>query len=392
VDENISPSENADESNPTLQATDQESTSKAEIEESPKSCMRKVWTLFVKFLNDNSFVVEIIAVIILAYIYPPLGAEYLAPQVTASWIAVVLIFVLSGLGLKTEELKKAFQRLRFNAFVQMFNFLVTSSIVFGVSRFLIAVNALPQALADGMVIGACLPMTINMVIVLTKSSGGDEAAAVFSAAFGNLIGVFLTPVMILGYLGVQGDIELLNVFFKLALKVVVPVFVGQLLQKFVPPVVAFVKKYKPKFKQFQQWSLVFIVYTVFCKTFRGDNQTGKAGIGSAFAMIAIQFVLLCFVMTLAWFTLKLFFRNEPELRVMGLYGCTHKTVAMGIPMITAIYEGNPNLGLYTLPLLVWHPTQLVIGSALAPKLVKFVESERERLKTEEPGEVPEPEV
>jgi len=299
---------------------------------------------------------------------------------------------LSGLGLKTEELKKAFQRLRFNAFVQMFNFLVTSSIVFGVSRFLIAVNALPQALADGMVIGACLPMTINMVIVLTKSSGGDEAAAVFSAAFGNLIGVFLTPVMILGYLGVQGDIELLNVFFKLALKVVVPVFVGQLLQKFVPPVVAFVKKYKPKFKQFQQWSLVFIVYTVFCKTFRGDNQTGKAGIGSAFAMIAIQFVLLCFVMTLAWFTLKLFFRNEPELRVMGLYGCTHKTVAMGIPMITAIYEGNPNLGLYTLPLLVWHPTQLVIGSALAPKLVKFVESERERLKTEEPGEVPEPEV
>jgi len=97
-------------------------------------------------------------------------------------------------------------------------------------------------------------------------------------------------------------------------------------------------------------------------------------------------------MTLAWFTLKLFFRNEPELRVMGLYGCTHKTVAMGIPMITAIYEGNPNLGLYTLPLLVWHPTQLVIGSALAPKLVKFVESERERLKTEEPGEVPEPEV
>jgi len=92
VDENISPSENADESNPALQATDQESTSKAEIEESPKSCMRKVWTLFVKFLNDNSFVVEIIAVIILAYIYPPLGAEYLAPQVTASWIAVVLIF------------------------------------------------------------------------------------------------------------------------------------------------------------------------------------------------------------------------------------------------------------------------------------------------------------
>jgi len=46
---------------------------------------------------------------------------------------------------------------------------------------------------------------------------------------------------------------------------------------------------------------------------------------------------------------------------------------MGVPLITAIYEGGSQpLGLYLLPLLVWHPSQLVIGSFLAPRLLKWV--------------------
>ena len=82
-------------------------------------------------------------------------------------------------------------------------------------------------------------------------------------------------------------------------------------------------------------------------------------------------------MIIAWFGLKLCFPKQPELRVMGLFGCTHKTVAMGVPLIGAMYENNPNVGLYTLPLLIWHPMQLVLGSALVPKLKAFVEREVE---------------
>jgi len=79
---------------------------------------------------------------------------------------------------------------------------------------------------------------------------------------------------------------------------------------------------------------------------------------------------------------------------MGLFGCTHKTVAMGVPLINAIFDDNPNLGLYTLPLLIWHPLQLVIGSFLVPRLNRFVNSEKERLeknmeKNEEENGLPE---
>lgn len=344
-----------------------------------KPCYKRAWKRWRRIYAANSFLILVVCAILLALAYPPLGAVYLAPQITATWIAVIFIFVLAGLGLRTSELSKALSNIWFNTVVQCFNFFVVSSVVFGVSRFLISVGALARALADGMVIGTSVPMTINMVLVLTKSSGGDEASAVFNAAFGNLIGVFLTPVLILAYLGVSGDIDLVSVFYKLGLRVILPIAVGQLLQKFSKAVVNFVKKYKKYFKQAQEYCLVFIIYTVFCRTFLEGSEAKAADI---FIMIAIQFALLCSFMVLAWYLMKLLFRNRPKLRVMGLYGCTHKTVAMGVPLINAIYESNPNVGLYTLPLLIWHPMQLVIGSALAPRIANWVEREEDRLEGE----------
>jgi sodium/bile acid cotransporter 7 len=48
------------------------------------------------------------------------------------------------MGIKTEEFSKAFTRFYFNCFLQFFNFGVVSIIVYGFSRFMLSVNALPQ--------------------------------------------------------------------------------------------------------------------------------------------------------------------------------------------------------------------------------------------------------
>jgi sodium/bile acid cotransporter 7 len=84
-------------------------------------------------------------------------------------------------------------------------------------------------------------------------------------------------------------------------------------------------------------------------------------------------------MTIGWFLFKSIFKNEPRLVVMGFIGSHHKTVAMGIPLIKAIYSGDPKMGLYILPLLLWHPIQLLVGSALVPKLSQWVEKEELRI-------------
>ena len=72
---------------------------------------RRVINRCTQFYWDNEFLILIVFVILVAKAYPPLGAIYLAPQITATWIAVMFIFLLAGLGLKTEEFSKAFTRI-----------------------------------------------------------------------------------------------------------------------------------------------------------------------------------------------------------------------------------------------------------------------------------------
>ncbi len=103
-------------------------------------------------------------------------------------------------------------------------------------------------------------------------------------------------------------------------------------------------------------------------------------------MIAMVFLILILLMALAWYSLKLLFRDKPKLRVMGLFGCTQKTVAVGVPLIQALYQHDPLIGVYTLPILVWHPMQLFIGSWLAPYLASFVARETQRLEAEQTGQ------
>jgi len=371
--------------NENIAATTESASQPQQSSQPPQLPLHKrIFKKWREIYAKHSFLILVVCAILIAYAYPPLGAIYLAPQITATWIAVMFIFILAGMGIKTEEFAKAFQRFYFNAFLQLFNFGAVSGIVFGFSRLMLLGKVLPQSLADGMTICASLPITVNMVLVLTKSAGGDEAAAIFNAAFGNLVGVFLSPALILMYLGVSGQVDLGSVFFSLGLRVVLPIFIGQCLQKFVPPAQAFVKKYKKYFKKAQEYCLVFIVYTVFCKTFLEGSD---ASAGDIFIMIAMQFVMLTIVMALAWISLNILFRNEPKLVAMGLFGCTHKTVAMGVPLINAIYEDNPLVGLYTLPLLIWHPMQLVLGTAVAPRVAAYVKKrEMELMQNQEQQE------
>lgn len=218
---------------------------------------------FCKFFHAYEFPILILIAICLAKAYPPLGAEYLAPDITAKWIAVIIIFFLSGLGLKTSDFIKVILRLRllpFNAFVQIFNFLVVSAAVFGGAQVLKKTGLLHPAMISGLIICSCLPMSINVGIVLTAKAGGDEAAAVLHSAVGNTMGVFLAPSLILLYLpSVAADVDFLMVILSLMYRVLVPFIVGQLVQKLCAPVYDFFIKHRPKFKKVPEVLLTFIV-------------------------------------------------------------------------------------------------------------------------------------
>ena len=161
--------------------------------------------------------------------------------------------------------------IKFHIFLQVFNLGVVPLVIFGASRLLLHLDWLTKDFADGLVIMASLPTTVNMVIVLTTSSGGDEACALLNAAMGNFLGVFATPALITGYLGKSGHVHFLTIVLSLCYRVLIPTIFGQLLRSNVTAVNEFATNNKPLFAKLSEYCLVFIVYTVFCKTFESSD-------------------------------------------------------------------------------------------------------------------------
>jgi solute carrier family 10 (sodium/bile acid cotransporter), member 7 len=362
--------------------------------------------------TTHEFLLLIVGAIVLSKVFPQFGVQYLHPKITADYIAVLFIFLLSGLGLQTCELQKAiYTNFYFNMTIQCFSFFFVSGYVYVVSHYVLYRYHIIQNrhLCDGMIICSCLAMAINSVIVINKSSRGDDAAALFNCAFGNLLGVFLSPFLILLYIGIQGTMDLVDIFFEISVRVLLPVLVGLVLQRSVYVQERILSKYKPIFKQLQQYCLAFIVYTVFCATFvpkdpkqEQQQQHRQHSLSSSssssdemvlstmdvLTFAACQITILISIMIMAWFLSRYLFPQEPQLRVMGFVGCTSKTIAVGVPLIHAMYASttttSPELvALYTLPLLIHHPTQLIIGTLLAPYLADFVDRELLRLEQQQ---------
>ena len=58
------------------------------------SFVARFWKDWGPFFVDNEFALTVIAAILLARAYPPLGSTYLQPDITANWIAVIFIFCM----------------------------------------------------------------------------------------------------------------------------------------------------------------------------------------------------------------------------------------------------------------------------------------------------------
>ena len=58
--------------------------------------------------------------------------------------------------------------------------------------------------------------------------------------------------------------------------------------------------------------------------------------------------------------------------IKGLFSSTHKTLALGIPLINDMFVGRSDIGLLSIPLLMYHPVSLTLGSLLSPYLKQYI--------------------
>ncbi|MFV1241625.1 bile acid:sodium symporter, partial [Klebsiella pneumoniae] len=99
----------------------------------------------------------------------------------------------------------------------------------GVGLHLAIPGALPQPLWMGILFLCALPSTVQSAIAFTSIARGNVAVAVCAAAFSNLFGVIVTPVLAGLLLGTQAGISLDQVG-RIALELLLPFVAGHLLR------------------------------------------------------------------------------------------------------------------------------------------------------------------
>ncbi len=218
--------------------------------EKPVSPGDKIRTMVQK----NSFLLGMAFAVLFARLFPSLGVNggMLRPELFIGKFGVACIFLLSGVSLELSELKEAITNVKLNSLVQLgsflaWPFLVGVPLVETIKK--LTPNLLPKPLLDGLIILTCLPTTVNMVrkhkpcffykllistaeptlifcfqcVLLTGRAGGNVASALANAVFGNLLGIFVTPALLMYFFGTMIELPFLKMVLKLCNKVLFPV-------------------------------------------------------------------------------------------------------------------------------------------------------------------------
>ena len=331
-----------------------------------------------QFANKNFFLLGMVVSLTLARLFPSLGntGGVLRPELFIGKFGVSLVFLVSGLSLELSQLTKAASRYKLNGLTQLMTFTAWPFLVGIPMKALFSspplAGALPSALVDGLLILTCLPTTVNMCVILTAAASGNTAVALSNAIFSNLGGIFLTPALLFRFFGASIQLPFLEMLARMCTKVLLPVTIGQCLRS--TPAKQLYHSNSKFFKRLQEVVLLGILWNAFCTAI--SNSLGPE-IQHGFLLLVVLIIMhsLSLGALFKFFSLPALKFSRDDV-IAAMFCSSQKTLAFGLPLINTVFEGNPNVAAYCAPLMMLHPLQLTIGSALVPQLVKYVSQKK----------------
>ncbi|KAJ8656204.1 hypothetical protein O0I10_007998 [Lichtheimia ornata] len=362
-----------------------------------KQYMKRIRAVAISYFIKYWFLLGLGLMIGLAWRFPDLGKTHglIQAQYTVKWGCVIIIFLLSGLGLDVRVMFKTFLQWRLHLVVQAINFLAMPFLMYGIVLIFITSGAsLNTDVYKGWMIALSTSTTVSSNVVMTRNAKGNDGAALFNAALGNVMGIFACPALMSVFQQdprvfppgtPRGNPDYLNVLKTLGFTVLLPLVVGQIIRFYFPDPIKKTAA-KLRFPIINNIALLFLVWSVFC-----DGVASHAfDHMSAVDIVAMIFVdifmylfgcgLCLFVARVPWpfayeprWIKKWRFSRQDSVAIM--YCGATKTVSMGIPLINVIYSSSSYgvVGVLSLPLLMYHVMQLFLGNVQVQMLKNWIQ-------------------
>ena len=314
----------------------------------------------LKRLFTDWFLCGMLLATFLAYVFPKFGSS--GGAMHAEWvinIGVFLVFFLHGVNLSSEQISHGLKNIRLHMMVQGFTFIVFPLIWLIADKLL--GSHIPPLLMLGFFYLCALPSTISSSVALTGSAGGNVPAAILNASLSSVLGIFLTPLLVSFVVGSgAGGIDLGSTLLDLCAMLLLPLVLGQLVR---PWLGRFFARHKRYTNIVDKLVILLLVYAAFCNSMVSGmwQQQGTSVILSALGGSAILLAIILWLTTRTARALKF---STPD-EIAAVFCASKKSLAAGAPMAALIFGANPGLGLILLPIMIYHPLQLIVCSVMA---------------------------
>ena len=306
----------------------------------------------------DRFTVLLFVMVILASFFPVYGksAEIFGVITTA---AIAILFFLHGAKLSREAVIEGVMHWKMHALVFTFTFALFP--VLGLLAKPILVPMLGQELYWGFLFMCFLPSTVQSSIAFTSVAQGNVAGAICSASFSNLIGMFITPVLVSFFILGQSDhgFDPTASIIQITLLLLIPFILGQIFRPYVLP---YMQKMPSIVKAFDQGSILMVVYGAFSSAVVAGLWHQVSG-KTLILLIIVCSVLLTLIMLLTLYIPRWMGFNRADQKAIFFCG-SKKTLASGVPMAQILFIGQP-LGMIVLPIMIFHQIQLMVCGVIA---------------------------
>jgi sodium/bile acid cotransporter 7 len=324
----------------------------------------------IKGLLPDTYVLAILATVVLASLLPCRDEAAHWFDVTTD-VLITLLFFLHGAKLSREAVIQGLGHWRLHLLVLASTFVLFP--VLGLIGRAATAPLLEPSLAAGLLFMALLPSTVQSSIAFTAVARGNVAAAVCAASASNLLGIFITPVLVhlcmpdLASEGHGGGA--LKQVQAIALQLLLPFVLGHLSR---PLTAGWIGKRKKLVGLVDRGSILFVVYTAFSAAVVEGLWSRLSGLDLVGVLLACVVILAIALVATTLASRSLGFSREDEAAIV--FCGSKKSLASGVPMAGVLFPPAV-VGPLIVPLMLFHQIQLMACAVIARRYASKADAE-----------------
>lgn len=316
-------------------------------------------------MKFNGFILSLLLAICLAFFFPTALSKLPVGIITD--LGIGLIFFFYGLKLAPEELKLGFLNFKAHILIQLSTFLIFPLLTF---LFIPLFEGGTQSeLWLSVFFLGVLPSTVSSSVVMVAIAKGNLPTAIFNASISGLIGILITPLWLSFFMAKSGDFDFLVILYKLCLQIVLPLILGLLLQRYLGK---FARKHNTKLGYFDKAVIVLIVYTSFSNSFNSGlfENINIYDLLKITGIVILLFFTMYFLIGVICKWLNFSIQDTITAKFCG----TKKSLVHGSVMVKIIFGASASVGIFLLPIMLYHILQLLIVTIFAEKYRKRIDT------------------